>query len=69
MKLKTITLIAAIFGALSALCSIYHFIRFMIQQVDIQLSFVDTFITWPISILSQCSLVVFLFVLFNRQQS
>ena len=66
MKLKTITLIAAIAQLLALVCGIFNFAH-LIQK----LTWADNaqlLVMQPIYLAAQIALVVFLFVLFARQQ-
>jgi hypothetical protein len=67
MKLKTITLIAAIMQLLTLCCGIFNYIR-LVQK----LTWADNaewFVMQPLYLLASVSMVLFLFVLFARQKS
>jgi hypothetical protein len=67
MNLKTVTLLAAIMGALSVCTSVYQYVAFL-AHANLQEN-ISSVIAWPVGILAYASLTLFLFVLFFRQKS
>jgi hypothetical protein len=67
MKLKTITLLAAIMQLLTLCCSIFSVVKY-VQKLK-WADNADWFVTQPIYLLAHIMLVIFLFVLFARQKS
>lgn len=67
MRLKTVTLIAAIGQTLAVCCNIYYLIRSLTGSrwsLD-----PEAFITQPIYVLADAAVVVFLFTLYARQKA
>ena len=67
MKLKTVTLLAAITQLLAAICGIFSYVR-LAQKLK-WAGNGEWFVTEPIYLVGQIMMVVFLFVLFARQKS
>ena len=66
MKLRTVTLLAAITQLLALLCGIYNYIK-LISRLDWEVN-TEYFLIQPVFIIAQIMLAVFLFVLFARQK-
>ena len=67
MKLKTVTLLAAITQLLTVFCGIFNYAR-MVQKLK-WANNAEWFVMQPIYVVADIMLVVFLFVLFARQKS
>jgi len=67
MKLKTVTLIAAIMQLLTLCCSIFSYVR-LAQKLK-WADNTEWFVMQPIYIVAHITMIVFLFVLFARQKS
>jgi amino acid transporter len=67
MKLKTITLLAAIMQLVTLCCGVFSFVRYMqkLKWADNP----DWFVTQPLYLIAHVTMVVFLFVLFARQKA
>ncbi len=69
MKLKTVTLIAAIAQAASVACSIYSFGAFAMRNKYWEArQFIDMG-TWIVHLFAGIALIIFLFTLFSRQKT
>jgi hypothetical protein len=67
MNLKRITLLTAIAQLLGLLCSIFNFLSFLDHSRGGGNA--TSLVTWPVSLLAQAMLVVFLFYLFTKQKA
>lgn len=67
MNLKRITLLTAIAQLLGLLCNIFNFLSFLEHSRGSGNA--TSLVTWPVSLLAQAMLVVFLFYLFTKQKA
>ena len=68
MRLKTVTLIAAIAQSLALVVQVYQFFQMILVDKLRWSSNHDLFIEQPIWILAQITLVIFFFTLYARQK-
>ena len=69
MKLKTVTLLAAIAQLLSILCSVVSYAKFLIRSGHWDGERLYDIAAWSVHIVAGVTLVVFLFTLVSRQKS
>lgn len=67
MKIKTATLIAAIFSLLEVVASVCNYIDVLSKNVDFELS-KGYLLSQPIYILGSVAMTLFLFVLYKNQK-
>lgn len=67
MKLKTVTLFAAIMQLVTLCCGIFNYIHFLPKMQWAENW--EWIVTQPIYLVSHVAMVIFLFVLFARQKS